>query len=187
MSRTIARIPLPQELQSFVRSIRRKYGGKVAVPSFDPENGNLSAKYLLILEAPGPKAIATGIISLSNDDPTARNLKRQLDAAGVRPRDIAVWNIVPWFVSHSAKRTIRAVTRDEVIEGSDYLLKLASMMPMLKCIVLIGKAASSAHIYLSARTGSRLLACHHPSQRWLNRRPQCKQENIEVFKRMQHA
>lgn len=187
MSRTITEIPLPQELQRLLRSIRRKHGGKRAVPSFDPGNGNLSAKYLLVLEAPGPKALTTGIISLNNPDPTARNLKRQLATAGVFPRDIAVWNIVPWFVARPAERTIRPVTQDEVVEGSVYLLKLTSLMPRLKCIVLIGRAASNAHIFLSSRTGSRLLACHHPSQKRLNIRPQCEQENIEVFKRMQRA
>lgn len=45
------------------------------VPGFDPKNGNEQAKYLFLLEAPGPKAIQSGLISFDNEDPSARNFR----------------------------------------------------------------------------------------------------------------
>jgi hypothetical protein len=46
------------------------------VPDFDPEGGTENAKFLIILEAPGPKA--DKYVSCENKDPTAKNLKEQL-------------------------------------------------------------------------------------------------------------
>ncbi len=181
MSTSSSRAPL----QDFVQRIRQRHGGKQTVPGFDPANGNLAAKYLLVLEAPGPTALATGMVSLTNPDPTARNLKSQLAIAGVPPQDIAIWNVVPWFVSDSTRGTIRPVRRSEAATGTAYLLELVSMMAQLKCIVLVGRAAAQAHVPLSAHVGARILACHHPSQRSLNSRATATQDNIDVFKRMQ--
>lgn len=61
-----------------VNQIREEKGLSCEVPSFDPENGNEQARYLFLLEAPGPKAVQTGYVSVKNPDPTARNFQRQL-------------------------------------------------------------------------------------------------------------
>ena len=89
-----------------------------AVPGFDPSNGNEQARFLLLLEAPGPKAIETGLVSLDNPDPSARNLKAQLAAAEIGRHDLAVWNVVPWFIGDFAKRKIRPPKRSDVREGA---------------------------------------------------------------------
>lgn len=60
------------------------------VPGFDPQNGNETARFLFVLEAPGPKAVASGFIALDNADQTAKNFRTQLADAGVRPADIAL-------------------------------------------------------------------------------------------------
>ncbi len=152
-----------------------------AVPGFDPSNGNEQARFLLLLEAPGPKAIETGLVSLDNPDPSARNLKAQLAAADIRRHDLAIWNVVPWFIGDFEKRKIRPAKCSDVREGVRYLPPLLAAMPNLQGIVLIGAAARSSHIFLSHTTSERILACHHPSARAMNANPGAFEENIAIF------
>ena len=171
-------------LSALVDRIRAEQQLGREVPAFDPDNGNETAKYLFILEAPGPKAVETGIVSFENPDQTARNLRDQLEQAQINRKDIAVWNIVPWYVGNEERTQIRAVQRDEVTLGTHYLKQLLKLLPNLRCIVLVGGAARKAHVPLSAATAVRILSCHHPSPRAMNLLPSAKVENIEVFKFM---
>jgi uracil-DNA glycosylase len=60
-------------LERFVQKIRSEQGLSTEVPGFDPLNGNENARFLFVLEAPGPKAVKkTGVISFDNPDQTAR-------------------------------------------------------------------------------------------------------------------
>lgn len=152
------------------------------VPGFDPGNGNESAKYLFLLEAPGPRAVQTGIVSLGNPDPTARNLRRQLQEAGIGRHEIALWNVVPWYLSEGLR--IRAAREDDLREALPYMPLVVNAMPDLRCIVLVGRAARRAHILLSATTDVRILACHHPSARAMNANRQAERENIAIFRFM---
>ena len=165
-----------------VSLIRAKPGlGKAKVPSFDPKNGNEVAKYLFLMEAPGPKAKTSGIISFENDDPTANNLKKQLNEAGIDRRDIALWNVVPWFIGKKDGKSIRAATGRDVKFGCKYLEPLVGAMPKLKCIVLVGGAARRAHLDLSGMTTARIVCCHHPSGRVMNLNKAAKKENVKIF------
>lgn len=153
------------------------------VPGFDPKNGNEQAKYLLLLEAPGPKAIQTGQISFDNPDPSARNLQKQLAAAGITREEIAIWNVVPWYIGNEAGTSIRGANGDDVHTGIEYLTLLISAMPNLRCIVLVGGAARRTHIFLSHFTTARIVSCHHPSAKVINaNNPEKDKENIEVFR-----
>lgn len=171
-------------LSSFVDRIRAEQKLGRQVPDFDPDNGNETAKYLFVLEAPGPKAVQTGLVSFENPDQTARNFRDQLAQAEISRQDIAVWNIVPWYVGNQERTQIRAVQRDEVALGTEYLRQLLALLPSLRCIVLVGSAARRAHVPLSAVTTARILSCHHPSPRAMNLLPSAKLENIKVFKFM---
>jgi uracil-DNA glycosylase len=165
----------------FVEGIRSARGSSAEVPSFDPENGNERARYLLVLEAPGPGAVRSGLISFDNADHTARNLKSQLEVARIPRADIALWNVVPWYVGNEQGTTIREVSRCEVEAGIGYLKQLVNLMPSLTCIVLVGGAARRAHVALSAATSARILSCHHPSARAMNLQRGAYAENIQVF------
>jgi len=151
------------------------------VPSFDPDNGNEDAKYLFLLEAPGRMAKQSGIISFENDDPTARNFKKQLVTAGIERRDIAIWNVVPWFISKNNGTSIRAASGRDVNLGLKYLTPLVVSMPKLKCVFLVGGAARRAHIALSSITSARIVSCHHPSAKVMNTNPAAEKENVRVF------
>jgi len=151
------------------------------VPGFDPNNGNEGAKYLFLLEAPGPIAKKTGEISLKNKDPSARNLREQLRVAGIGHKDLALWNVVPWYLSNDPGTSIRAATASDVREGIEYLVELIEAMPNLRCIVLVGGAARQAHMFLSRKTTARIVTCHHTSARATNSNRDAARENIEVF------
>ena len=171
-------------LCAFVDRIRAEQQLTREVPDFDPNNGNETAKYLFVLEAPGPKAVETGLVSFDNPDQTAKNFRDQLEKAQINRSDIVVWNIVPWYVGNEEKTQIRAVQRDEISVGSEYLRQLLKLLPELRCIVLVGGAARKAHVALSSATAVRIISCHHPSPRAMNLQLSAQAENIEVFKFM---
>lgn len=102
-------------------------------------------------------------------------------AAGIAREEIAVWNVVPWYIGNEAGTSIRAANGSDVRAGIEYLAPLVSAMPNLRCIVLVGGAARQAHMFLSRVTTARIVSCHHPSARVLNVNPEAAKENIEVF------
>lgn len=167
---------------SLVMEIRTALKLTSEVPGFDPKNGNERAKYLFLLEAPGPKAVESGLISFDNLDPTARNFREQLAAAGISREEIAVWNIVPWYIGNEGGTAIRPATGQDVRAGIEFLAPLISAMPHLRCIILVGGTARQAHLFLSRTTNVRIVCCHHPSARVVNINPAAANENIEIFR-----
>jgi uracil-DNA glycosylase len=167
-----------------VERIRSEQQLSREVPGFDPQNGNESARFLLVLEAPGPKAVASGFISLDNPDQTAKNLRTQLEAAGVKSLDIALWNVVPWYLGNADCSKIRGARSTDVQQGLQYLTAVVAAIESLQCIVLVGGAARQAHIHLSHNTGARILSCHHPSPKVQNTVSGAAEENVSVFRSM---
>jgi uracil-DNA glycosylase len=167
------------ELVELIRTDRRL---TKEVPGFDPKNGNEKAKYLFLLEAPGPKAVESGRISFENPDPSAKQFGEQLAAADISRIEIAIWNIVPWYIGSSDGSAIRAANGEDVRDGMKYLPLLLDAMPNLKCIILVGGAARRAHIFLSRLTTARIVSCHHPSMRVVNSNPKAPEENIELLR-----
>jgi uracil-DNA glycosylase len=171
-------------LGRLVEQIRAEQKLGDEVPGFDPLNGNEKARFLFVLEAPGPQAVKSGKISIDNPDKTAANLGAQLEAAEIKREEIALWNIVPWYIGNKKKTKIRAAVNLDIKEGQKCLIQVIALMPELKCIVLVGGAARRAHVFLSARTQAHILSCHHTSGTVKNTKPEAKEENIAVFKHM---
>lgn len=169
-------------LKDFVEKIRHDKNLSDEVPYFDPNNGNENARFLFLLEAPGPKAIKTGFISFDNPDETAKNFKRQLASASISRKDIALWNVVPRYLGNVNKTKISGATSQDVKSSLQYLKELLGLLKNLECIILVGAAARKCHVYLSQHTKLRILSCHHPSPRALNISPEFDEENISVFK-----
>lgn len=159
--------------ERLVQDIRLEQGPSASVPSFDPSNGNEEARFLFLLEAPGPKAVKSGMISLENQDPSARRFKAQLDEAGIIRDEIAIWNLIPWYLGNADMSRIRPPRSEEIKMALPYLEQLIRLMPNLTCIVLVGSEAAKAHVYLSARTPLRMVRCHHPSAQ--STRATCRQ------------
>jgi uracil-DNA glycosylase len=154
------------KLDNFVAKIRQEMNLSDEVPGFDPQNGNERARILFILEAPGAKAVKTGYISFDNPDPTANNFRDQLAKAGIDRSEIAIWNIVPWYIGSSNK--IRPALMSDINKAKEYLGELIDLLDNLEYVVLMGDKARKAHVYLSHRTKVRILGCHHTSQRVVN-------------------
>jgi len=168
-------------LTSLVERIRCEQHLSREVPGFDPANGNERARFLFVLEAPGPQAVASGFISLNNNDQTAKNFRTQLTKAGISPSDIALWNVVPWYLGNTEKTKIRGALASDVKQGLAYLSEVVFAIEALKCIVLVGGAARQAHVHLSHTTSARILSCHHPSPKVQNTVAGASEENVAVF------
>jgi uracil-DNA glycosylase len=168
-------------LDVFLTALRSVRPESRDVPGFDPRNGNLNAKFLLVLEAPGPGAVASGFVSIENEDPTAKNLKKLLADSSISPDEIVIWNVVPWYCGNEEKTKIQPPSTQEMEIGIDFLCKLVLLLKNLEAIVLVGGSARKAHIRLSAKTRVRILSCHHPSQRVINVSKSAMIENQAVF------
>ena len=138
------------DLQSFVAQIRAEQRLTDEVPGFDPGNGNAAARFLFVLEAPGPRAVETGVVSFENPDATARNFRAQLAAAGVARADIAIWNVVPCYLGESDRSRIRpAIGRDIAVGVTRHLSEA-------------GKSA--AHLWAIEAHAIALRGCTEPSR-----------------------
>jgi uracil-DNA glycosylase len=166
-------------LTDYVKHLRASTGYDLQVPYFDPLDGGINASILFLLEAPGPKAVASGFISRDNPDPTARNMAQLLLECGM-PRELTIsWNIVPWYVCDNGR--IRPVTQNEIESGIKYLKTLRALIPQIRVVVLVGAKAQKAKIAIQDLFNTKVLVCPHPSQRVLNVWPEKRKEILSVF------
>lgn len=159
--------PHVKPLTDYLKQIREEQGDGYDMPAFDPCDGGIHARVLMLLEAPGPRAVGSAFISRNNPDPTARNLCELLAKSGIPRQDTVIWNIVPWYVGDGQGR-IRAVTRRDIGEALPYLDDLIALLPQLQVIVLVGQKAQSAAAEIRSRTNLPFVNMPHPSARVFN-------------------
>ena len=162
--------------------IRAEQGFTNEVPDFDPSNGNEQAKFLFLLEAPGKKAVKSGIISLNNPDQTATNFRDLLEEAGIDRSEITLWNIVPWYIGKMDYSRIRAAKGSDVELGCAYVQDICKEITNLKAIILVGGSARKAHVHLSTFCNCHIYSTHHPSPRVMNSSPEKWNENLQALK-----
>ena len=126
-------------LRGFAADIRAAHG---LTPDFDPADGGVAARMLLLLETPGPSIGKTAFVSMDNPTGTAANLRRFLATACIGREDVAIWNAVP-FVIHTGGPN-RAPRTAEIRRGLALLPLLLPLLPKLRCIVLAGRVAGLA-------------------------------------------
>ena len=170
-----------EPLTAFVHQIRQEQP-KCHVPDFDPDDAGTEAEVLFVLEAPGPKAVATGFVSRDNPDQTAGNLKAYLEEAGISRKQSLVWNIVPWYLGNG--KTILAATSADIQAGSAYLERLLTLLPHLKAVVLVGRKAQSAFQKGGLTTELPLYKTYHPSPVFVHLHPDNKQKIVEGFRKV---
>jgi len=133
------------------------------VPHFDPFDGGINARLLLLLETPGPGPDRTRFVSRDNPSGTARNLRRYLEAAGIGRNDIVQWNCVPWIV-HAPGARNRALRRAEIAEGLATLPGLLAKLPCVRVCILAGRVAAGAEALIKeARPDVSIITMPHPS------------------------
>lgn len=140
-------------LETYLADLRARVAPSV-VPGFDPRDGRAEARVLLLLEKPGPGALASGLVSRDNDSLTSRALQSFLEEAGLPREETVLWNVVPGW-----NGTMR-VTAREVREGLDHLARLVPLLPRLDTAILAGRHAGRAAALLGRL---RLIATAHPS------------------------
>ncbi len=104
-----------------------------------------SPKVLLVYETPGTAsggAARTGRLTPENDDQTARNLRRYLDAASLSSEDVAYANAVscPAINSLSDRAEMRTPTSQEIRNCASHVLELARLLGV-RYIGAAGKVA----------------------------------------------
>ncbi|EYB67078.1 hypothetical protein DEIPH_ctg052orf0084 [Deinococcus phoenicis] len=136
------------------------------LPYFDPADGGLSARVLLLLESPGPAVSRTRFASMDNPDGTAENLRCLLHLSGLRRADVALWNAVPWQMSEGGVVSPRPA---QYAEAAPLTRQVLEQMPHLRVVVLVGRHAERAWPLVGSPLPT--LACPHPSpQNFVSRR-----------------
>ena len=150
-------------LCDFVRDLRNETGRGTHIPNFDPLDGGNQARVLFLMEAPGPKAVASGFISRDNPDPTARNLKHLLAGAGIEREQSALWNLVPWYIGNETVSKIRPVTKGDARQSASVLQQLWPLFPNLQAVVLMGRKAQGAQKLIEETIKVRIFPTFHTS------------------------
>ena len=112
------------------------------VPSVDPADGGICAKALFLLESPGPRAVGSTFISRDNDDPSARNMRRELDEAGFTRADTLLWNVVPYYVATVERN--RNASLAQIRRAVSCTQAFINLLPDLKAVVFCGRRAQAA-------------------------------------------
>ena len=147
-------------LNHLAANLRERYG---AVPDFDPLDGGIEARLLLVLETPGPGTAPTRFVSRDNPTGTAANLRRFFAAAGIARRHSVIWNAVPWII-HAPGARNRAPRRTEITLGLNALPPLLELLPRLGVVILAGRVAAEAETLVAAtRPELPVLLMPHPS------------------------
>ena len=160
--------PHMEALARLVEKMRQAKGPSYEIPDFDPLDGGSNAQVLFLLEAPGPKAVASGFVSRSNPDETAKNFFLLNDAAGIDRRRTITWNAVPWYIGSGTK--IRPAKRDDVREADQWLKELLATLHQLRIVVFVGqKALHAKGVVQGCRPDVEVMAMPHPSPMFINR------------------
>jgi uracil-DNA glycosylase len=157
-----------EALARLVESMREAKGPSYKIPDFDPMDGGSNAEVLFLLEAPGPKAVASGFVSRNNPDETAKNFFLLNHEAGIDRRRTITWNAVPWYIGSGTK--IRPAKRDDVREADEWLKALLETLHQLRIVVFVGQKALHARgVIQSCRPAIEIMTMPHPSPVFINR------------------
>jgi hypothetical protein len=137
------------------------------VPYVDPDCRGIHARALVLLDNPSTKAEAgtgSGLLSLDNNDRTARNIREAYERHHIDGADTVGWNVVPFPVINSNGGSTRAERR----EGTRWLREFVSRCPNLKTVLLLGRAAQDGWALAGLRDSLEAILSPHPSMRGLN-------------------
>ena len=144
-------------LAAYVETLRAQNRGQV--PDFDPLDGGVDARLLLLLEKPGPRApgAGAGFVSRDNPTPTAATIRAGMATAGVPREGTILWNVVPWW--NGTMRIYAAEKR----AGAAELQGLLALLPRLRSVVLAGSVARAIALPVLADRDLKVFKCVHPS------------------------
>lgn len=177
-------------LGPFVDRVRARWPDR-HVPAFDPQDGGSAARALFLLEAPGPRAVKSGLISRHNPDQTAKAFTKLLAEAGIVPAETILWNVVPWYIGNAELTKIRPARVADLRQAEEHLVELLGLLPALRAVVLVGRKARhrSVRALIEREAGCRVevFECYHPSPLVLNGRPHNREKIFDELKAVRHA
>lgn len=149
-------------LNAYRKRLQEASGSRI--PNFDPFDGGVSARLLILLETPGPSAVDIDrrFVSIDNPTGTAKNLRSALAAASIPRKDIILWNTIPWV-----RASQRSITVSQRRAGIEQIIDLLSILPNLKAAILAGSVASAAGRALED-AGVKIILAPHPSPTLIN-------------------
>jgi uracil-DNA glycosylase len=170
-------------LNQYVEALKEAKGADFDVPFFDPADGGVNARILLVLETPGRRAAgrqdASELVSIDNDDDTAANMSAFEQKANLTRDWLVHWNIIPWYV-----QTGKPILKAQREEGAEELEKVITLMPRLQVIVLLGNTADiaySRHFKDRPLPKIEVLKSYHPSPQCINRVSDRRDEVISTL------
>ncbi|MBY6436890.1 uracil-DNA glycosylase [Rhodococcus kroppenstedtii] len=144
---------------------------QTSIPWFDPDDGGVTARVLVLLESPGPKTVRAGgtmMCSFDNPDTTNPVLKSALEHAGVDRSSCVKWNVVPWAVLDTDGHPA-APTASTLADSAPYLQEILARLPDLEVVLVLGAKALDGYMRTTtASAPARLVpvvAAPHPSAR----------------------
>lgn len=149
-------------LSKLIDEWRKEYQD-LRFPNFDNQLvGNPHS--LILLESPGPEVENSKIVSMANDDATARELYRLAKCAfgNDARREVLLWNAIPWFLGKGEK------PKKEHLDKAKPLHRQLSQLvePNLKNIIFLGEHSRALLPFYSGIVSScRLYGGHHTGRK----------------------
>jgi hypothetical protein len=146
------------------------------IPYIDPDSGGIYARAMVMLDNPSTKAQAgtgSGLLSLDNNDRTARNLREAYARHGVAGNDLVGWNAVPFPVAGIRNG---GSTPKEREEGAPWIREFVRRCPNLQFVLLLGGAARDGWKLSGLTSPAPVVpwSVPHPSMRGLNSPPDAR-------------
>lgn len=150
------------KLNKFLNDLRNKHTEHY-FPGFDPNDGGANAEIMLLFEKPGPMTDprngGSGLISIDNNDETARSTKLFLNKAGIDRKKIIIWNVISFW-----NGTIKIKKEDEFAHAVNELTELLKITKKIKTIILVGKSAQNISKKMNLKD-YKIIKSMHPSPR----------------------
>lgn len=169
---------------------RRSQRQATVVPHFDPAEGGVEARVLLVHEAPGPMTNAdnvrpgSGFVSVDNDDKSAETVWKMRDAVGLHT-GVLGWNIVPWYLGPASVKP----SADELREGGMEMRRLLPLLPELRVVIASGLYAQKGwtrHVAPYIGSDLTVISTWHPSPLAM-KQPGKRDELLRAYERAARA
>ncbi|WP_122389621.1 uracil-DNA glycosylase [Pseudomonas syringae group genomosp. 3] len=171
-------LPKTAELTRWVMA---QSAGERTLPYFDPLDGGVFARVLILLESPARTVSLPRYVSRDNPGPAQRNLKGFIEQVGLARHKTVLWNLYPWLPDlDKPKGPLR---RAQIEEGIEMLITLLTFFPDLVTIVFAGRVAQKAipRVRLAFPNFS-LLEMPHPSPLSVCTHPNVRQRILSTLR-----
>ncbi|GLK76499.1 hypothetical protein GCM10008171_17530 [Methylopila jiangsuensis] len=152
-------LPHVAPLEAYAELLRQRHGD---VPHFDPFDGGVGARLLVLLATPGPSTALIRFTSRDNPTGTARTLRRLFDASEIDRRETVLWNAVPWILPRRGAQ-LGVPRKRDIEDARNELPRLLSLLPRLEVVLLLGGIASEVALARIQQIGLTALVAPHPS------------------------